>query len=63
MLDRLMFDNLRFPPFAVMVGCVRAKASVRPSILHDVVMNELFNGGVFDFIGLGSTNNWIVLCE
>ena len=42
---------------------MRAKAYLRPRISDDVVMYEVFKGYVFYFIGLGHTNNWIVLCE
>ena len=62
-LDRLMFDNLVFSAFVVMVGCVGSKASVRLLILDDVVMHEVVKGGVFEFIGFVRMKNWIVLCE
>ena len=56
-------DNFPPPLFAVMVVCVRSKEYVRPHILDDVVMHEVFKGDIFEFIALGNTNNWIVLCE
>ena len=62
-LDGIMFDHLIFYPFVVMVVCVRANASVRPYIFYDVVMHEVFKGDIFVFIGIGRTNNWIVLGE
>ena len=62
-LDGIMFDYVRFYPFAVMVGCVRFKLSVRPRILDEVVMNVVVKGGVFEFIGIVRTKNEIVLCE
>ena len=52
-----------FYPFAVAVEFVRAKASFRQHIFDDIVMYEVFKGGEFDFVGLGCTNNWMVLCE
>ena len=42
---------------------MRAKASVRPHIFDDVVIHEVVKGDVFEFIGLGRRNNWMVLCE
>ena len=62
-LDGIMFDHFFFSPFTVTVGFFRAKASVRPHIFDDVVMNEVVKGEVLEFIGLGNTNIWIVLCE
>ena len=63
MLDGLMFYHMLFSPFAVAVVCVRSKASICPRMLYGVVRNVVFKGGVFEFIGLGITKNWIVLCE
>ena len=57
-----MFDHLSFYPFAVTVGFVRAKTSVRPRISDDVIMHEVVEGGVFEFLGHGRTKNWVVLC-
>ena len=62
-LDGLMFDSVRFYPFVVTVECVRANAYVFPRVPDDVTMNELVKGKVFEFIGVGGTNNGIVLCE
>ena len=62
-LERIMFDHLRFNPFAVTIGHVRAKVSFCTCILDDVVIHEVFKGDVFEFIGLGRTKSWIVLCE
>ena len=62
-LDGLMFYHFFFYPFVVTVEFVRANAYVRPHILDDVVMHVVVKGYVFEFIGLGSMNNWIVLCE
>ena len=50
MLDRFMFDCVDFFPRAVTVGCVRAKASVRPHVSDDVLMHILGKGGVIEFI-------------
>ena len=63
MLDGLMFDNYLFYPFAVMVGFLRAKASVFPRIFDDAVMHEVVKGCVFEFIGRGHTKNWVVCYE
>ena len=46
-LDGLMFDHVRSFLFAVMVQCVRSKASVCPRISGDVVMHVVVEGGVF----------------
>ena len=46
-----------------MVGCVRAKESVRPHILDDVVMHVLVEGGAFEIIGGGFKKKYIVMCE
>ena len=54
-----MFDNLRFYPFVATVICVRAKVSVRPLILDDVVMHVVVKGEIFEFIGIGPTKNGI----
>ena len=62
-LDGIMFDHLIFYPFVVMVVCVRANASVRPYVLYDVVMHEVFKGEVLYFIGIGRTKKCILLCE
>ena len=62
-LDGLIFDHLLFYPFLVTVGFVRAKASVRPHIIDGALMHKVVKGGVFEFIGLGRTNNCIVFCE
>ena len=51
-LDGIMFDYFFLSPFMVTVGCVRAKAFVRPHILDDVTMHEVVKGGVFYFIGM-----------
>ena len=63
MLYGLMFDHLSFSPFSVTVWCVRSKASVRPHVSNDVVMHVAVKGGVFEFIGLVHTKNYILLCE
>ena len=47
MLYRLMYDHLSFYIFAVVVGFLRAKASVCPCIFDDVVIYEVVKGGVF----------------
>ena len=62
-LDGLMFDHFFFSLFSVTFGFVRSKAYVRPLILYDVLMHVLVKGDVFEFIGLGRTKNWIMLCE
>ena len=46
-LDGLMFDNFFFYPFLVMVRFVRSKTSICPDIFYDVIMHEVFKGGVF----------------
>ena len=58
-----MYDHLLFYIFAVMVGFVRAKASICPCIFDDVVIHEVVKGGVFELIGRGRMKNWMVLCE
>ena len=60
-LDRFVCDRVYFPPCKVTVGCVRSKASVRSHISHDIIMNIVVKGGIFEFIGLGGTKNWILL--
>ena len=62
-LDMIMFYHVIFPPFLVMVGCVRAKVSIFLHILNEVVMYLLNKGDVFECIGIGRKNNWILLCE
>ena len=47
----------------VAVGFVRANSYVRPHILDDVVMHVAVKGDLFEIVGLGRMNNWIVLCE
>ena len=47
MLDSLMFDHVCSFSFAVMVGCLGAKAHVRPGISDDAVMHVAVKGGVF----------------
>ena len=63
MLDGFMFDYFFFSPFVVTVGFVRTNASVRPRIFYDIIMHEVVKGGVFYFILIGRTNNYIVLCD
>ena len=63
MLYVLMFDPVRFYTFAVMVGCVSSKASVRTHGSDDVVIHAIVKGNLFNFIGLGGMKNRIVLCE
>ena len=46
-----------------MVGCVRAKESVRPWVLGDAVMHEVIKVKIFDFIGIRHTKNMIALYE
>ena len=62
-LDGIMFDHLIFNPFAVTVRCVWVKESVHSHISNDVVMYEVVKGDVFEFIELGHTKNWILLCK
>ena len=62
-LDGLMFYHFFFYPFVVTVGFVRANSYVRPHILDDVVMHVAVIWDLFEFVGLGRMNNWIVLCE
>ena len=62
-LDGLVFYYLFFYKFVVTVGFVRYKVSVIPRIFDDVLMNEVDKEGVFKFVLLGQTKNWIVLCE
>ena len=63
MLDGIIFDNSFFYPFAVTVGCVRAKASVRPHISDYIIMNVVVKRETLEFIGCIHTKNWMVLCE
>ena len=58
-----MFDHVRSLPFAVTVGCVRAKASVCPCIMYYIIMRVVVVGNVFEFIVRGRTKNGFVLCE
>ena len=60
-LDRLMFDNCLFYPFAVTVGFVRAEAYVRPLISDFVIIHVLFKGEIFEFIERRRTKKWMVL--
>ena len=46
-LDGLMFDHSLFFPFAVTVGFIRAKASVRPHISGVIIIHLLVKGDVF----------------
>ena len=56
-LDGLMFDNLFFYPFVVIVLFVKAKASICPQIFDDIVKHEVVKGDVFEFIGKRLTKN------
>ena len=58
-----MFDCVRSIPFLVIVGCVRSKNSVRPCLYDEVVMHVISEGGVFEFLFRGCTNNCVVLYE
>ena len=62
-LYMFVFDHMNFPPCTVMVGCVRAKASLPPRVSDDVVIHIVVQGGVLDLIETGITNSWIVLRE
>ena len=62
-LDTFVFDRVYFFPCAVTVDCVRAKASVHPRALYDVIMNIVAKGDILEFIVIGGTNNWVVLLE
>ena len=62
-LDGLMFDHLSFYQSLVTVICVRPKASFCPHILNDVIIHVVVKGDIFEFIGLGGTDNGILLCE
>ena len=53
MLDRLIFDHLKSFLFAVLVVCVRAKASVCPRMSDDAIMHVEVKGDIFEFIGSG----------
>ena len=37
--------------------------SVHQRIFDDVVLHEVVKEDVFEFIGLGHTKKWMVLCE
>ena len=63
MLDRIMFYHLIFSPLVVKFVCVRSKAYVCPCLSDDIIINEVFKGDIFEFIGLRRTKNWIALCE
>ena len=62
-LDRLVFDCVNSPPCTVTVGCVMSKASVRPRISYDIIIQLVVEGGVLEFIELGKNKNYIVLRE
>ena len=62
-LYRLVFDRGYYPPCAVTVRRVMAKAYVPPHVSYDAVLRVLVKGGVINFIGIGETKNYIVLCE
>ena len=59
--DGPVFDNFLFSPFLAVF--VRAKVYVHPHVFYLVLMNEVFKGGVFEFIGNRFTNKWMLLCE
>ena len=63
MLDRIVFYHMRFYPFMVKFGCVRANASIFPRIPGAVAMHVVFKGGVFELIGIGRKKNGILLRE
>ena len=60
-LEDIMFDNFLFYPFAVTVIFVRSNASIFSHILDYIRMHEVVKWDVFEFIGIGRTQNWIVL--
>ena len=62
-LDKLMYNNLLFSSLVVIFGFVRDKMSFCPSKFEYVVVHEVVKGDLFEFLGLGCTNNWILLCE
>ena len=62
-LDRLMFYHSFFYPFAFTFGFVMSKASLHQHIFDESVINELFKGEVFEFIGIGRIKNCMMLCE
>ena len=62
-LDGFMFDHLVCSLFAATVAFFRSKESVWPHILDEVLMNVLFKGGVFEFLGTGCTKIWVVFCD
>ena len=57
-----MFDHLLFYPFAVTGVFMGAKVFVCPHIFDIAIMHEVVKGKVFDFVVLGRTKNWTVLC-
>ena len=46
-----------------MDGIDRAFTSVHPRIFDVFIMSVVVKWDVFEFIGRGLTNNWMMLCE
>ena len=63
MSDRVVFDRVDFLPCAVTVRFVRSKVSVCPCVLDDVIIYELVEGAVIDFIEHEGRKKLIVLGE
>ena len=59
----LVFDHVRSFQLTVTTICVRAKVSIQPRILNDIVIHVVLKGDVFYFIERGRMKNGIVLCE
>ena len=58
-----MLDRADVPLWEVTVRCVRGKVSVRPRVSDDVIIHNVVEGDVLEFIGRGGTMNWILCCE
>ena len=61
MLDGIMFGN--FPLYPFLDEIVRAFSSVRPHILDVVIISVVVKQEIFEVVGRGRTNNWMVLCD
>ena len=61
--DGLKFDHVKFISDEVTFVRVMSKVSVLPCIYDGIVMHVIAKVGVFDFVWLGRTSNWIIICE
>ena len=60
-LDGIMFEIFFISPFVY--GFMMAFAYVRPWLFDVVIMSVVVKGGVFEFIGRGGMENWMLMCE